>query len=219
MDRCRSSNGMSYDIRVNAATSVLGLHRIEDYATLIGSLTIDRVLKNAGRLRSTRVGHVSSTFYGGGVAEILTPLTLLMNTMEIETSWCVLQGTPELFSRTKKIHNALQGAQVELSDYEKAIYEEVIIENALRLHLEAHDAIIVHDPQLPLIHHFQRKRMPWIWQCHIDLSEPNRAAREYPQVRRPMHSGGLFAARLRSEAPHSAAFHFAGDQSILDKES
>jgi trehalose synthase len=171
---------MSYDIRVNAATSILGLHRIEDYAPLIGSPAVERILKKARRLRSTRVGHVSSTFYGGGVAEILTPLTLLMNTMEVETSWCVLQGTPEFFSCTKKIHNALQGAQVELSDDEKAIYEQVIIENALRLHLEANDAIVVHDPQpLPLIHHFQRKRTSWIWQCHIDLSEPNRAAWEY----------------------------------------
>ena len=35
-----------------------------------------------------------------------------------------------------------------------------------RLHL-------VHDPQpLPLIRHYRRKA-PWIWQCHIDLSAPN----------------------------------------------
>src|SRR5207247_7637686 len=81
---------------------------------------------------------------------------------------------------TKKIHNALQGAQVELSAAEKAIYEEVIIENALRLHLESHDAIIVHDPQpVPLVRHFRNSRVPWIWQCHIDLSEPNRAAWDY----------------------------------------
>jgi trehalose synthase len=33
--------------------------------------------------------------------------------------------------------------------------------------------VIVHDPQpLPLIQHF-RKKAPWIWRCHVDLSHPN----------------------------------------------
>ena len=51
-------------------------------------------------------------------------------------------------------------------------YEEVAFENAARNHLD-HDFIIVHDPQpLPLIRHYRRKA-PWIWQCHIDLSAPN----------------------------------------------
>ena len=48
----------------------------------------------------------------------------------------------------------------------------VVFENAVRMHL-AHDAVIVHDPQpLPLIRHF-RRRSPWIWRCHVDLSHPN----------------------------------------------
>ncbi len=41
-----------------------------------------------------------------------------------------------------------------------------------RLHLD-HDVVIVHDPQpLPLIQHF-RKKAPWMWRCHVDLSHPN----------------------------------------------
>jgi len=33
--------------------------------------------------------------------------------------------------------------------------------------------VIVHDPQpLPLIT-FYRKRQPWVWRCHLDLSNPN----------------------------------------------
>ena len=81
------------------------------------------------------------------MAEILTPLTLLMNTLGIQTDWRVIQGTPEFFACTKKIHNALQGAQIELTEKEKVIYEEVIVENALLLHLQHHNAVIVHDPQ------------------------------------------------------------------------
>ena len=128
------------------------------------------------------------------MAEILTPLTLLLNTMGVETGWRVIQGTSEFFSCTKKIHNALQGAQVELSQKEKALYEEVIIENALRLHLESHDAIIVHDPQpLPLVHHFRDSKVPWIWQCHIDLSEPNRPVWEYVNRFVRQYSAAVFS--------------------------
>ena len=42
-----------------------------------------------------------------------------------------------------------------------------------------HDAVIIHDPQpLPLIR-FYRKRQPWIWRCHVDLSRPNRKLWEF----------------------------------------
>jgi len=80
--------------------------------------------------------------------------------------------SPEYFSITKKIHNALQGGYINLSDLKKSIYEEVVFENAARMHLD-HDVVIVHDPQpLPLIE-FVRKRSPWVWRCHLDLSAPN----------------------------------------------
>jgi trehalose synthase len=65
----------------------------------------------------------------------------------------------------------LQGESVDLSAAEKAIY---VFENATRLHIEDCDAVIVHDPQpLPLVNHFGELDVPWIWQCHIDLSCPN----------------------------------------------
>lgn len=106
---------MADDVHIAAKSSTLGLHLIKDYAPLTGAAAVERILNKARRLHSARIEHVSSTLYGGGVAEILTPLTLLMNTMGIETAWRVIQGTPEFFSCTKKIHNALQGAQVELT--------------------------------------------------------------------------------------------------------
>jgi trehalose synthase len=32
----------------------------------------------------------------------------------------------------------------------------------------------VHDPQpLPLISHFADREIPWLWQCHVDLSSPH----------------------------------------------
>jgi trehalose synthase len=154
--------------------STLGLHALEQYEPLIGAAATERIFKKADRVRTQHVVHVSSTFYGGGVTEILTPLTLMMNAIGIETGWRMIQGTPAFFTCTKKLHNMLQGESVPFSDAEKSIYEEVVFENALRIHLEQCDAVIVHDPQpLPLVKQLAEREMPWLWQCHIDLSAPN----------------------------------------------
>jgi trehalose synthase len=116
--------------------STLGLHSLENYEPLIGAATAERILRKADRVRTMHIAHISSTFYGGGVTEILTPLTLMMNAMGIETDWHLVQGTPGFFSCTKKLHNALQGDNIEFSEAERALYEEVVFENATRLHLD-----------------------------------------------------------------------------------
>jgi trehalose synthase len=153
--------------------STLGLHTLEQYEPLIGAAATERIFAKADRVRTRRVAHISSTFYGGGVTEILTPLTLLMNATGIKTDWHLIQGTPGFFGCTKKLHNSLQGESVAFSESERKIYEEVVFENSTRLHFDDCDAVIVHDPQpLPLINHFADRKMPWLWQCHVDLSSP-----------------------------------------------
>src|SRR5436305_2088553 len=49
--------------------STLGLHSLEQYEPLIGAKTAERIVEKAERVRTMRVAHVSSTFYGGGVTE------------------------------------------------------------------------------------------------------------------------------------------------------
>ncbi len=145
---------------------------IEDYASLIGQAAVERIARKAQRLRGLRVIHLSSTFYGGGVAEMLSSATLLARSLGIEADWRLIQGSPDFFSVTKKIHNALQGADINLTDLKKEIYETVLLQNAMRMDLAA-DFIVVHDPQpLPLIIH-ERRTCPWVWRCHVDLSHPN----------------------------------------------
>jgi trehalose synthase len=181
--------------------STLGLHTLEDYEPLVGAPAIERILGKADRVRSAHVVHVSSTFYGGGVAEILTPLTLMMNAIGIEAGWRLIQGTPAFFGCTKKFHNTLQGESVEFSDAEKAIYEEVVSENATRLHLADCDAVVVHDPQpLPLVSHFAERRMPWLWQCHIDLSSPNPAVWSYLREFVEQYDAAIFSLREYAKA-------------------
>ncbi len=146
--------------------------QIEDYEPLIGSENVERVREKARRLKDLRVANFNSTYYGGGVAEMISSLTLLMNSLGLRTEWRVIQGTADFFSITKKMHNALQGGEIDLSTIKKEIYEQVIYENSVRNFLE-YDFVIVHDPQpLPLVEHYEKK-CPWIWRCHIDLSRPN----------------------------------------------
>jgi trehalose synthase len=153
--------------------------QLEDYEKLVGAETIERIQKKARSLQHLHVVNVNSTYYGGGVAELLTSFTLLMNSAGIKTGWRVIQGAPDFFSITKKMHNALQGGEINLSDRKMDIYEEVIYENAIRNHLESHNMVIVHDPQpLPMISHY-KKNGPWIWRCHVDLSRPNKELWDY----------------------------------------
>jgi trehalose synthase len=159
--------------------SLLGLHSLEDYQSLIGAAAVERIQEKLDRLPPLRITNISSTYYGGGVSEILSPLTLLLNSAGLKTGWRILQGTPEFFAFTKEIHNGLQGADVALTPEKMRCYEQVVSENAARMHLEDHDIIIVHDPQpLPMALHC-RGKLACVWQCHIDLTTPNAALWRY----------------------------------------
>lgn len=153
--------------------------QVEDYEKFVGPEVIERIHRKAKSLQHLHVAHVNSTYYGGGVAELLSSLTLLMHSVGIKTGWRVIQGVPDFFSITKKMHNALQGGEINLSDRKMKIYEEIIYENAIRNHLDSHNIVIIHDPQpLPIIHHY-KKNGPWIWRCHIDLTNPNKELWNY----------------------------------------
>ena len=155
-----------------------GLITIENYRKLIGDKVVERIRAKAEPLKNLHLTNINSTYYGGGVSVLLSSMTTLMNCLGIETGWRIIQGSPDFFGITKKMHNALQGDELNLSDRKKEIYENVIYQNAIRNHL-SHDAVIVHDPQpLFLINHY-RKRGPWIWRCHVDLSHPNQELWDY----------------------------------------
>ena len=152
--------------------------QIEDYELLVGAETVDRIREKARKFKGLRVANFNSTYYGGGVAEMISGLTLLMNSLGLRTEWRVIQGTADFFSITKKMHNALQGGEIDLSGIKKEIFEQVIYENSVRNFLE-HDFVIVHDPQpLPLVEYYEKK-CPWIWRCHVDLSRPQREMWKY----------------------------------------
>ena len=152
--------------------------QIEDYEQFVGAETIERIREKSKPLQGLHVVNVNSTYYGGGVSQLLSSLTLLMNDIGIKTGWRAIHGPPDFFSVTKKMHNALQGGKINITERKIKLYEEVIYENSIRNHLD-HDIVIIHDPQpLPMINHY-RKGGPWIWRCHIDLSSPHQELWNY----------------------------------------
>jgi trehalose synthase len=153
--------------------------RIEDYRGIVEDEILADLHRRASRLFDTRVVHVNSTAYGGGVAELLSSVVPLMNDAGVTTGWRVLVGSNDFFKVTKKFHNALQGEDIQLTDQKKRLYLSTNESFSQYTHLERAGAMIIHDPQpLPIIS-FYRKRQPWIWRCHIDLSSPNRELWEY----------------------------------------
>lgn len=150
------------------------MRTLEDYREIIGDEVISSIYKKARKLYGKRIVHINSTYLGGGVARILNSLVPLMNDIGLVADWRILHGTPDFFDTTKKFHNALQGDPINLTDMKKHIYIQANENFSSFCHIE-HDCVIIHDPQpLPLIKCY-KKRQPWIWRCHVDLSKPNKA--------------------------------------------
>ncbi|MBD3163084.1 MAG: glycosyltransferase [Candidatus Eisenbacteria bacterium] len=129
-----------------------------------------------------RVVHLNSTREGGGVAEILDRLVPLKRELGLDTVWEVIQGEPPFYVCTKGMHNALQGDPVDIGPDLLRVYEETNRSEADRLRglLEDADMVFIHDPQpAQLITHCPRRKGPWVWRCHIDLSRPHRPVWKY----------------------------------------
>jgi trehalose synthase len=151
---------------------------LEDYRPIVGDDVINGIYRKVRPIYGKHILHINSTYHGGGVAEMLNSLVPLMNDAGVDAGWRILPGTPDFFNVTKKFHNALQGQDINLTDIKKKLHTQASEVFATYTHID-HDCVIVHDPQpLPLIK-FYRKRQPWVWRCHIDLSRPNRELWDY----------------------------------------
>lgn len=151
---------------------------LTQYKAIVGDAIVDEIYENASHLKDKHVVCISSTYQGGGVAEMLNSMVPMFDDVGLEFGWRILHGTPDFFTITKKFHNALQGDKVNLSDRKKQIYYETNRRFAKFTHLN-HSLVVVHDPQpLPLID-FYEKTQPWILRLHIDITKPNHEIWEY----------------------------------------
>ncbi len=156
---------------------------LKDYRRIVGNGVMDEIYSKAEKFSDKHIVCISSTYQGGGVAELLNNLVFLFDEVGIDFGWRILHGSPDFFGVTKKFHNALQGEKINLSDRKKELYCETNKRFSTFTHLcnqhNHHDLVIVHDPQpLPLIN-FYKKKQPWIFRLHIDVSHPNQKVWNY----------------------------------------
>lgn len=152
---------------------VLSEKSLSDYAPVVGDAVIEDLRRLAQPLQGARVVHISSTAYGGGVAEMLHTLIPLMRSAGLEAEWRIISGNDDFFGVTKAMHNALQGMNLDLTPAMKAAYLHTNVDNAVYFDDEF-DYVIVHDPQPAPLRAFKAAAPGrWIWRCHIDLTAAN----------------------------------------------
>jgi trehalose synthase len=125
------------------------------------------------------VWHVNATSSGGGVAEMLQALLAYGNGAGIENRWLVLDGDPEFFDLTKRLHNLLHGHEGDggpLGEPQRRHWAEVSNRNAADLltRISPGDIVVLHDPQTAGLAHAARRRgASVVWRCHVGRDRPN----------------------------------------------
>jgi len=168
---------------------------IENYRPLVGDAVIDEILELSRRLRGVRICNINATASGGGVAELLSRQIPIYRSLGVAADWRIIHGDKDFFTITKGFHNALQGAEFELTP---AVIDDYLAHN--RQSAEAlesdYDVYLVHDPQPAALRHFVKQNsQKWIWRCHIDTSEPNQAVWEFLRPYIEAHDAAVFTMK------------------------
>lgn len=150
---------------------------IERLAPLILRNRIEMLQQAASEVQSVlgnrRIFNINSTSAGGGVAEMMLVLLAYARGSDIDVRWLVIEGNPEFFALTKRIHNGLHGSVGDggsLGEAEHAAYEQVLKDNAQELEkiIQPGDIVILHDPQTAgLLESMRNIGATVIWRCHI----------------------------------------------------
>ena len=78
-----------------------------DYRKIVGDEVVDRIHAEAEKLSGRHIVNVSSTYQGGGVAEILNSTIPLFNRIGVEVGWRILHGNTDFFKITKNSFKAV----------------------------------------------------------------------------------------------------------------
>jgi trehalose synthase len=160
--------------------SVLSLDR---YAALLGHdamrAVTTRVRELKARFEGRVIWNISATAVGGGVAEMVRSILAYARGAGVDARWAVIEGTPQFFRITKRIHNAIHGSKGDgspLDGAERQIFEHIATTNAAELApmIRPGDAVIVHDPQpAAMIPALLSRGAHVLWRCHIGQDEIN----------------------------------------------
>jgi trehalose synthase len=148
--------------------------KLDEYRKIVGDNVIDELHFLSERVSGKVIQNINSTAVGGGVAEILNRMIPLLKELNVNIGWSVIKGDEKFFVITKKIHNALHSARVEITDEELNYFLEVNRKNAEGINFYG-DIIFIHDPQpAALIEKKRKTKKKWVWRCHIDFSKPDK---------------------------------------------
>src|SRR5437773_10311142 len=136
------------------AVPITAKKRLADYQKVIGDQRYEELRTLAKAAKGRSMLHIDATAYGGGVAEILQILVPLLRDAGVDAHWAVLDAPPAFYDITKKIHNALQGMKLDLSESEKQLFLDGARENAAQL-MHA-DVVLAHDPQAAALRHLTK---------------------------------------------------------------
>jgi len=158
-------------------------HSVERLGRLIGPARFATLQEAAvGALQSlgdARMWHISSTAHGGGVAEMLRLLCGYAEDVGVDARWVVIDGDPEFFAITKRLHNRLHGAAGDaghLGQREAEHYSAVLRANVEALNGRIHrdDVVFLHDPQTAgMAPHLIAYGARCAWRCHIGSDHAN----------------------------------------------
>jgi trehalose synthase len=156
---------------------------LDRYARLLGAERLQELMTRIAILRARLTGravwNVSSTAVSGGVAEMVRSILAYARGAGVDARWAVIQGPPEFFQLTKRLHNAIHGSVGDgalLGDAERPLFEYVSATNAAELApmVRPRDVVIVHDPQpAGMIPVLVERGAHVIWRCHIGHDEVN----------------------------------------------
>ena len=159
----------------------------EVFRALIGDERTERLLDAGARIAKLTAGRsliqVNSTAKGGGVAEMLQVLLPYARFAGADTRWLVIEGDPEFFVITKRLHNHLYGTPGDggpLGASEAEHFRAVAEANAAELAAvsRSQDILMIHDPQPAGLAAAAKDRgLPVVWRCHVGIDEQN----EYSQ--------------------------------------
>jgi trehalose synthase len=135
----------------------------------------DAVAASREVLEGRIVWNVNSTAKGGGVAELLGSLLAYARGAGVNARWEVVEGSPEFFTITKRLHNNLHGDAGDgraVGEVDRQAYEKGLAEAAGQLahQVRPGDVVILHDPQTAgLVGAVKEAGAHCIWRCHVGL--------------------------------------------------
>jgi trehalose synthase len=168
---------------------------LERFRTVLGerySEVEDAIERALELLTGRAIWHINSTPAGGGVAELLHSLLAYARGAGADVRWSVIEGDPEFYGVTKRIHNRLHGVDGDLAplsadDREVYLRVQEVNAEALAELVAPGDVVYLHDPQTAgMTARMVDTGATVIWRCHVGADRPDAPTRAVWQFLQPL---------------------------------